>query len=104
MGLFTHICGTENHRFEGRYDEVFDKSLMDRLKSASDCSLQTLKLKKYIKDVCIYCGKEQTNEPQYVKGLVEALKFYAEDGGWRNSADMGGIAQQALQQLPEDWR
>jgi len=44
------------------------------------------------------------SDSQYVKGLVEALKFYAEDGGWRNSADMGGIAQQALQQLPEDWR
>ncbi len=61
------------------------------------------------------------SDSQYVKGLVEALKFYADNNNWKWNTkptdsqfildcgsevqrDFGKMAREALQQLPEDRR
>jgi hypothetical protein len=63
-----HVCEPSNHRFEPRYDEVpmeptvkfgyrnsFDAPDIDE-EAAAMRSLMVRSV--YVKDVCIYCGKE----------------------------------------------
>ena len=56
MKLFKNRCynGGNHHKFEARYDS----KLPATLKSCSFIAIEALKNKVYIKDVCVWCGKE----------------------------------------------
>ena len=58
--LFKNRCynGGNQHNFEERYDEkeAFPDNIL-RVRGMSPESLK-LKTKTYIKDVCVWCGKE----------------------------------------------
>lgn len=68
-----HLCGQSNHHFEPRYDLTTNKSGQDLVAvivselpypiSGLDIRkiIEVAKDKKYIHDVCIYCGKTVNN-------------------------------------------
>jgi hypothetical protein len=61
-----HVCGDSNHEFEARYDEVqtecaslkMPSPCYESLEDQSDALRKIMYRDVYIKDVCIYCGKE----------------------------------------------
>ena len=63
-------CGEEGHRFEGRWDHApqdcqkIDVTFWDQEKN-----ILALTRKKYIHDICIYCGKLMTNSDSQEKEI-----------------------------------
>ena len=56
MALFEHICGTDNHKFEPRYDLKWPANILKAPMMFAD-ELKAFKEEIYLGDVCIYCGK-----------------------------------------------
>lgn len=59
--MFKTKCykGGGKHRYESVYDEVPNPDLKDRDFNFKGCGLrEVLVLKKYVKHVCKWCGKE----------------------------------------------
>lgn len=56
MKLFKS-CEDGVHKFEGRYNEAFNKSMVDRLASIRGGIMDGLREKTYIHDICVRCGK-----------------------------------------------
>lgn len=59
--IFKHNCDKRGHKYEARYDEVPNEKLlipgMNMVGNAEKIK-ELMILKIYIKDICIYCGKE----------------------------------------------
>ncbi|MEK6884247.1 MAG: hypothetical protein AABY22_31745 [Nanoarchaeota archaeon] len=51
-----HVCGSQNHRFEPRYDMDFPDDIQCSVSSMDEAQLDALKDRTYVHDVCERCG------------------------------------------------